>query len=427
MAARYTQYLKLKLTDNLTADALSNLNIIDQLGASFRVNLGGELVLNSSTDIYVQPNSSDVGGSGVDGNIFLGTDSHQIASVVINSAVTQLKGSIRLSNGNFYTELNPHPSLASNLSFKFPLTDGTAGKYLQTDGSGQLSFSSALPITVSGANAFTADQSMGGFKLTNLATPTLNSDAARKDYVDSLVGATEFADTVFAIKDDLDPTKKIKFEATGVMTGTSRTITMPDSDVDLGALVNTNISASAAISYSKLNLASSILNADVASGAAISYDKLNLSSSILNADVAAGAAIVESKLSLDYSTSSLNTAVGGKLSLSGGTMSGAISMATFGITNLATPTISHHAATKDYVDLAISGSAYNRFTDTWTTGTSKTVTHNLGSRDVVVQLYDTVTFETVIVDSEVRTNTNVVDLTASVAPVNPLKVLIIKL
>jgi len=38
-----------------------------------------------------------------------------------------------------------------------------------------------------GSTAFTGDQSMGGFKLTNLATPTQDSDAATKQYVDLAV------------------------------------------------------------------------------------------------------------------------------------------------------------------------------------------------------------------------------------------------
>jgi hypothetical protein len=38
-----------------------------------------------------------------------------------------------------------------------------------------------------GSVAFTGDQSMGGFKLTNLATPTQDSDAATKLYVDSAI------------------------------------------------------------------------------------------------------------------------------------------------------------------------------------------------------------------------------------------------
>jgi len=43
-------------------------------------------------------------------------------------------------------------------------------------------------IRTNGANAFSANQSMGGFKLTNLATPTSGTDAANKAYVDSAAG-----------------------------------------------------------------------------------------------------------------------------------------------------------------------------------------------------------------------------------------------
>jgi hypothetical protein len=41
-------------------------------------------------------------------------------------------------------------------------------------------------IKKDGSVAFTADQSMGGFKLTNVATPTLATDAAPKGYVDAV-------------------------------------------------------------------------------------------------------------------------------------------------------------------------------------------------------------------------------------------------
>jgi hypothetical protein len=53
-------------------------------------------------------------------------------------------------------------------------------------------------------------------------------------------GNTEFADDVFRIQDDADPTKEIAFEASGIATATTRTISMPDADVDLGE-VNTSI------------------------------------------------------------------------------------------------------------------------------------------------------------------------------------------
>lgn len=47
-------------------------------------------------------------------------------------------------------------------------------------------------VNKNGTKAFAADQSMGGFKLTNLAAPSGNNDAARKAYVDSTVAAASF-------------------------------------------------------------------------------------------------------------------------------------------------------------------------------------------------------------------------------------------
>ena len=48
------------------------------------------------------------------------------------------------------------------------------------------------------------------------------------------VAANEVSDNVFRIKDNTDATKKIAFEASSIATGQTKTITMPDVDVDLG-------------------------------------------------------------------------------------------------------------------------------------------------------------------------------------------------
>lgn len=71
------------------------------------------------------------------------------------------------------------------------------------------------------------------------------------------------------------------------------------SKLDLAdSIVNADIDAAAAIAYSKLNLADSIVNADINSAAAIAYSKLNLTDSIVNADIETNAAIEYSKLNL---------------------------------------------------------------------------------------------------------------------------------
>lgn len=67
-------------------------------------------------------------------------------------------------------------------------------------------------------------------------------------------------------------------------------------DWENAKIANANISNTAAIAYSKLDLSGSIVNADVSASAAIVYSKLTLTNSIVNADINASAAIATSKL-----------------------------------------------------------------------------------------------------------------------------------
>jgi hypothetical protein len=50
----------------------------------------------------------------------------------------------------------------------------------------------------------------------------------------AVAGGSEFADDVFRVQDNGDATKEIAFQASGITTGTTRTITMPDANVNLG-------------------------------------------------------------------------------------------------------------------------------------------------------------------------------------------------
>lgn len=76
------------------------------------------------------------------------------------------------------------------------------------------------------------------------------------------------------------------------------------------------------------------------------------------------------------------------------------------------------AATTGGVMSWVSNAATNSFVTDWVTGdgTTKTVTHNLGSLDVMIQLYDKSNGETISPDTAIRTNSNTVTLTASEAP-----------
>jgi len=58
-----------------------------------------------------------------------------------------------------------------------------------------------------------------------------------------------------------------------------------------------------------------------------------------------------------------------------------------------------------------------------TISASGAVTHSLGSRDVMVQLYDTVTYDTIYADVQ-RNSTSQVTITFNATPANSVKVLV---
>jgi len=102
---------------------------------------------------------------------------------------------------------------------------------------------SAIPVSyVTGAGSFSdTDASSVSFFRTG------NTGSA---------GSSTPSDATFRIQDNSDATKQIAFEASGITTSTTRTVTMPDSNVTLvssGAIVNADINGSAAIVTSKLS------------------------------------------------------------------------------------------------------------------------------------------------------------------------------
>lgn len=93
-------------------------------------------------------------------------------------------------------------------------------------------------VTLSGAGA----------NATNLGTftgTTIPDNSTIKAALQSLETAVEvapstvFSDSVFRIQDNGDATKQLAFEASSIATGTTRTITMPDSNVNLGDIATT--------------------------------------------------------------------------------------------------------------------------------------------------------------------------------------------
>src|ERR1019366_2113167 len=131
----------------------------------------------------------------------------------------------------------------------------------------------------------------------------------------------------------------------GTNTPIGRTLTGDVTVTDLGVtaigalkIVNAQISASAAIAYTKLALTGSIVNNDINGSASIAYSKLALAGSIVNADIYSAAAIAVNKLAALTASSNVRTDGSGFLT------TGAIDLSTtdvtgnLGVTHLASGT-----------------------------------------------------------------------------------------
>ena len=160
-------------------------------------------------------------------------------------------------------------------------------------------FKISQPVRVGNFSANPADVSAGAIYWNTSSNELFVANGS--SYSQLAISTNEFLSNVFRINDNTNPTKQLAFDVSNVSASTVRSLIMPDANVNLGALTDSNISASAAIAYSKLALSNSIVNADVNASAAIAYSKLALSNSIVNADVNASAAIAYSKLDLTLS------------------------------------------------------------------------------------------------------------------------------
>ncbi len=137
----------------------------------------------------------------------------------------------------------------------------------------------------------------GKVKFSDLTATTVPYLDASKGLVSSAVTPTELgyvSGVTSAIQTQIN-TKQATISVTDTTT-IDHTLTGAAISADIQPLSITNalINASAAIAYSKLNLATSIVNADISGSAAIAYSKLNLTGNVANADLAGS--IAASKL-----------------------------------------------------------------------------------------------------------------------------------
>ena len=96
-------------------------------------------------------------------------------------------------------------------------------------------------VTLSGVSENSTD--LGTFSGSTISDNTVIKSALQEleTAVESASGSDEKSDDVFRVIGNVDSSKKMAFEVDGITTATTRTVTMPDSDIDLGD-ISTNAS-----------------------------------------------------------------------------------------------------------------------------------------------------------------------------------------
>lgn len=178
MATTLTPNLKLRLSAGLTADARYNLNRIDTLASQVRVDSLQNTVIRSIRDIYIQPNSPDVGGSGTGGSVVIGTEDQPLTLLNVYSTQTIFSTGITLQDSSSDYGLNVRYNSALD-----GLAD-TQDRTLTVDTQG------ADRSVILGGN-LTTDQniSLSASGPVSLSIPTVGTLTAR-DTVDTLTNKT---------------------------------------------------------------------------------------------------------------------------------------------------------------------------------------------------------------------------------------------
>ena len=248
------------MSNYATQEDLSNVlaGLWDDRGA-YTVNAAGNINYPSSA-------GSGVAGALMKGDIF--TVAGAVAGVsTINNIAVNNGDTVRALVDNPSATDNAHWAIAENNIGYVP--ENRANKTTNTDLSGATGTYPDTPTVKSYIDKYDISaasiSSTGTVTLTRTASnltfqvPTAisglsfdaNTGVLTSSYTNNAtsttitVAANEVSDNVFRIKDNDDATKKIAFQASGIAAGETRTITMPDVDVDLGK-VPTNLAYTAA-------------------------------------------------------------------------------------------------------------------------------------------------------------------------------------
>lgn len=245
MATQRTRNLRLFLSSGLSAEAKANLEIIDRLGDVSYVDSTDSVRIRSKTNIYLSPADRNVGGSGT-ADLYVGSEAVPLDKFRVYANDFVMNGTLRI------LDIAPGGTKHFILRYNSALTgtaDTAADRTLSVDMQGK-------------------DRS-----LTMGASLILGQDPA-----------DAAPERTITIRSSKDANSDVTLPTSGTLVTLDGTDELRNKTIDatyntLSNITNANIKSSAAISYTKLNLANSIKNADVASDAAISASKIAVETS----------------------------------------------------------------------------------------------------------------------------------------------------
>lgn len=266
--------LKLRLDSNLTANSIYNLQKIDALAAVYLVDTSDSLRIRSLSDINLEPNSADIGGSGSGGTVRIGIPGNDLDLLQVNASTVTFSTAVGLADqgtgGNKQLNISYDSTLSGSV-------DTAANRSLSVDvdgGDRELILAANLSLLGSNLVLNTTAPSSVIFPVTG----TLATLAGVETLTNKTINANN--NTITNIGDSNISPSKLSYSVLNLT----------------GSIVNADVSNSAAIAYSKLNLAGGIVNADINNSAAIAYSKLLLTGSITNTDISSSANISGSKI-----------------------------------------------------------------------------------------------------------------------------------
>lgn len=478
--ATLTRNLKLRLSEDLSNDARYNLERIDQLGSTFNINTNNNTIVRAANDIQFRAEDNSVGGSGTGGTIELGDPSQPLNAAIINGPLKLLSVDSThylslINSGTSNTSLTINTGAANRL-----LTLGgdvsTSGGNISLVASGNQTVN--LPITnaeVANAAAISGSKIsplfgnqlvsteqgldiVGGTYTTSIRPATspatnvtfrLPSNNGSNNYVlttdgsgntswNSLVGTGTVTSVGLSLPASLFSVTGSPVSISGTLTGSlvqqSANLVFAGPSSGPAALPTFRQLSSDEVIAGSTNrfYSSTLFNSDLATKTTTNLaEGTNLYHTVLRAQDAIGALVSDTVTAeMDYvSGTSLSVTVkpSGFINSTSGladnlgilridptqaTVKSGISGADLLL--IADSTDSNNLKKVMVSDiLTLAGNGYST---TWLSGTTKAVTHNLNTRNVLVEVYDNTTYETVYVDSVIRTDLNTITLTASASP-----------